>query len=128
MQSDIHKKQAIRRFLYSPLVLVLFAFLTLFFLYGIIGLIAKNNDTAKNKNLAVKQRAELEAKQVLLEAEIKKLSSNQGIEATIRDKFPVVKEGEGVVMIVDDVNNSDGTNTDSESKKSFWQIIKGWFK
>ena len=44
----------------------------------------------------------------------------------IREKFPVVKEGEGLIMVVDDKNTSE---TDSVEEKNWFKFfLKNWFK
>lgn len=100
MQEFNHKK-AFHQIFYSKTIFVVGCFLALFFLYGVIGLIDKSEEVKKNKDMLLRERASLEEHQQQLEANLARLKTDQGVEEAIREKFPVVKEGEGMVVIVD---------------------------
>jgi len=60
--------------------------------------------TIKNRKLAEAKVAELEAQKTKFESDIAKLSTDEGKEESIRERFPVAKAGEGLIVVVDDKN------------------------
>lgn len=63
------------------------------------------------------QLAELESRRNFLQQEISALGTARGVEGEIRKKFPVVKEGEKVVIIGEDATVAASTTATST----------GWF-
>lgn len=66
----------------------------------------------------------LERKKELAQS-IDYLKTEQGIEAEIRSKFRVVKDGESVAVIVDD--DKPTTTIVASSSPSLWQKFTGFF-
>jgi len=76
------------------------------------------SQTARDEALAA--AASLETRATELETKVKDLATPRGQEAEIRQKLPVVKEGEKVIVIIDE------TKTDDEEPvqtKSWWQNL-----
>jgi cell division protein FtsB len=90
------------KFLTSRLALAGLSVLTLFILYGLVGMIRKSIEAGQNEATALRQLTTFNAQAADLGAQIDKLKTDQGVEANIRDKFRVVKNGEGLTVIVDD--------------------------
>lgn len=87
-----------------------------------MSLVRKNRETAIAKEAARNELQSLEERQKKLEQDIKGLSTDKGIEKNIRQQFQVAKDGEGVVVIV----NDDTKNTPDDSvpeKKSFLEKV-----
>jgi hypothetical protein len=61
----------------------------------------------------------LKSREIELDKSVKYLKTDKGIEAEIRSKFRVVKEGESVAVIVDN-NASSTTKTVDIKPPSFW--------
>ena len=60
-----------------------------------------------------------------MKTEIERLSTERGVDEEIRTKFRVVKEGEGMIVLVD---SPDVSSTSSQNNaKSFWSKILDWF-
>ena len=68
----------------------------------------------------------LRAREKILNDDISKLNTEQGVEETIRDKFQVVKEGEKMVVIVDE-EKKENKESVTVSNHSFWGWIKKTF-
>lgn len=68
---------------------------------------------------------ELEGREESLREEIERLSTERGIEEEVRSKFEVGKEGEEVVIIVDNPDDEDVNK--KEIEKTFLQKIFSWF-
>ena len=63
-----------------------------------------------------------------LSAETAKLKTTSGIEASIREKYPVALDGEGVIVVVDDKNASKPVDKSSGGFFSSLFFWKNWFK
>lgn len=93
------------RFWHSPFVLiVLFAFLVLFG-YNMIGLIGKERETSNKKELVLSQIDAMKQREKELIKNTAKLETEEGKEEIIREKYQVSKEGEKIIIIVDEENN-----------------------
>ncbi|MFA7315764.1 MAG: septum formation initiator family protein [Candidatus Paceibacterota bacterium] len=120
------KKKAEYKFWHSPIMLVVLFGVVVIFAYNLIGLLEKERETSKKKELALDQIESLKKRQTILEGDIARLETDDGIEEAIRDKYQVVKEGEKVVTIV---NEEAPTNVDDENNKEhgFWNFLKRIF-
>ncbi len=98
-QNKNYKK---RDFLYSRPALIALGVLIIFFAYKLYALIGKSIEARHNKSAVLQQIETLHNRETELSTDISKLKTPEGIEEVIREKFRVVKEGEGVVMIVDE--------------------------
>jgi len=120
------KKKKKYDFWHSPLALGILFCLLVIFTYNMIGLIGKEMDSSKKKSLILDQINTLKDRESSLLSNINKLKTDKGIEEVIRDKYQVVKQGEKLVVIVDD-NNKVLTSTDATTYHSFWGFIKKMF-
>ncbi len=102
MNRSFQQKRSWKKILHSVPVLIFFAVLALIFASSVFGLMRKMLVTVENKELTESKVAELEEKKRILTEETEKLKTADGIEASIREKFPVAKEGEGVIVVIDD--------------------------
>ncbi len=117
------KKQ---KFIYSIPMMVILFFAIVLLLVNTIDLIQKNNETKNKKLYALSENEELIIQKESIKKEVDNLESVRGQEEIIREKFSVVKEGEGVVVVIDeDLQN---TENQSENKKSFINFFKNLFK
>ncbi len=121
------KKKDIYKFWHSPLALGALFCILVVFLYNIIGLYEKERETAKKKELILSQIETLRNREQNLSTDINKLKTEEGVEETIRDKYQVVKEGERMVVIVDE-ENKEKVEASTLSDHSFWGWIKKTFK
>jgi cell division protein FtsB len=67
-------------------------------------LVKKMDETTKNKQLVENKIIELEQSKEKLNSDINKLKTEQGVEESIREKFGLAKEGENMILVVDDKN------------------------
>jgi cell division protein FtsB len=84
-------------------------------------------ETSKNKNIAEKKVTELKQMKQELSENIASLNTEKGQEESIRDKFGFAKEGEEVVVIVEEKNEKEESEEDEEDGK-FMHFLKNWFK
>ena len=114
-------------FWHSPFALfVLFCILALF-VYNIVGLIEKERETSKKKELILAQIESLRARESSISKDIERLKTEEGVEETIREKYQVVKEGEKMVTIVDEDKNASLVEGNVEKEHNFWGWVKGVF-
>ena len=106
-------------------VLISLGLLVLVFAWGVIGFIGKMQITRENREIAENKMAQLEEEKKKLSSDIAKLQTDEGVEASIREKFGLAKEGEGVIVVVEDENS---TVVESEDKGGFFSFFWNWFK
>ncbi len=112
---DIKRRARIRRAIYAkPTILGIFLLL-IFALHGTWGMYQKHRVAEDHLNRARATLSELEAREAELERDTQMLASPSGIEAEIRERFMVAKEGEGVIIISNPENVEVHTVTISES-------------
>lgn len=79
---------------------------------------------SEKENARIQYEETAERKQNLEES-VENLSHERGMEEEFRKRFPVAREGEEVIVLVDaDVPETSGENEDS---KGFWNRLKTWF-
>ena len=120
------KKRTTNNFWQSPLMLLVLFCVVVVFSYNMVGLIKKQNETAKKKALILDEIKSLDQRQTDLTKNIEELKTEQGTEKAIRDKYQVVKPGEKLVVIVDSDTAKTEQNTVKNSS-SFWTWLKGLF-
>ncbi len=127
--AQLNHKKSFEKIFYSRFVLVFFIVALIFFVKSVYS-IAKKDHVLNNdkKNDEATLSALVDHKNSLTN-NLNKLSTNAGIEENIRDKYRVVKDGEGLVVIVDNDPKTDNTATASNAlpQKTFWQSIKSFF-
>ena len=125
MRNFQNGRGAWKNFFYSRPVLIFLGLLVLLFAWGVIGFIGKMQTTRENREIAENKVAELEKQKQLLSADITKLQTEEGVEESIREKFGLVKEGESVIVVVEDKNTSESVD---EEKGGFFNFLKNLFK
>lgn len=111
----------------KPVLILLFVVLVIF-AWSMVGFIGKLQVTKENKEIAEKKVAELEKEKADYEAKIAKLKTPEGVEETIRDTYGLAKEGEGLIVVVDDKNNPNKSNNSEGGFFSHLMFWKNWFK
>ena len=82
----------------------------------------------KSKDISVRIAAEykaLEEREKTLSSSLADLGTDEGKEREIRDKFGAVKDGEKLIVLVDDQAPKNQAAVVTE--KGLWQRIKDWF-
>lgn len=96
------QQRKVKKRVYSWPVVIILAVVAYFFLVNTYDVYKKYSESRNNiVGLEEKYEMSMDRKEKL-EGDIEWLSSERGIEEEIRDKFNVVKEGEEVVVIVND--------------------------
>ncbi|MSU44634.1 hypothetical protein EXS45_00405 [Candidatus Nomurabacteria bacterium] len=125
---SFQQKRGFRNILHSRPVLMFLGILVFIFAWGVIGFMGKMQVTAENRKIAENKVVELKNQKENLSSEIAKLNTLEGKEASIRERFSVAKEGEGLIVVIDDKGESKVINKSSENFFSFLFFWKNWFK
>ncbi len=124
--AEFRKNKKITNFLYTKPVLAVLAIVIVFFAISIFDIAKKSIDTKRNRDIAFARITELQEKERHLQADIAKLETESGREDIIREKFRAVKEGEGLIVITDDLSAQPVPAPAEE--KGFWNFLKNLFK
>ena len=112
------------KFWHSPLALLLLFFLIVLFGYNVVGLINKNKETGKRKEILMNEKRYLEERKDSLNSQINNLETEEGKEFIIRSKYPLARPGEKVLTIVEE--ESLGENEIQEANNDdFWNNFFG---
>ena len=123
---NYRKKQKLSKVIYSRPFLLVFLLITIFFVYNLFTIAPKVAETSNNKNLVKAQLADLLNQQETLKVDTDRMKSDAGIEANLREKFRVAKEGEGLIVIVDK-KDSDADKEAQKKKGGFFSFLKRIF-
>lgn len=122
---DFYEKRKIKRLLYSKPTIIILGFIVIWLSFAVWSMYKKEHDTRLKR---IEQREvlnELEDREGSLREEIERLSTERGVEEEVRSKFEVGKDGEEIIIIVD---NPEAENIiQNNNKKTFWQKVFGWF-
>lgn len=131
---DFNEKRKIRSWLYSKASIALILIFTIWLSTGVFERFQVEREMAAKREEREEELRALQARASALNERVGHLLDDRGIEEELRNRFDVAKEGEQVVIIVDDesASNSDlealgqppGT-VDGEGW-SFWGIFKFW--
>lgn len=99
---EFQEKKRIRRYIYSPITLIV--------LLGVLYVVGratwnvslKQNDSETKKDQTQGRYEQLVSHRDALEASVAKLKTDEGVEQEIRDKFRMAKDGEQLIVIIDD--------------------------
>jgi len=110
----------------SKLFLIFFGIVILVFIYSMFSFASKMEETRKNRQIIEDKIAELEKSKETFNSEIEKLKTEKGQEEIIREKYGVAKEGENMILVVDDKNSTQ--TEENENSGGFFSWLKNLFK
>ncbi|KKP86964.1 MAG: hypothetical protein UR90_C0016G0001 [Parcubacteria group bacterium GW2011_GWC1_35_8] len=110
----------------SKPVLVFLGILVFIFAWGVVGFMGKMQSTIENRKIAEEKVLELQKEKDKLSTGISKLKTDSGVEESIREKFGLAKDGEGVIIVVEDKNSA---KVPAEANTGgFFSFFTNWFK
>ena len=111
---NFQKGGKLKHIMQSKPFLIFLGVIILAFIYSMFGFIGKMEETSKNREIVEDKVLELEKSREKLDSDITKLKTEKGIEENIREKFGLAKEGENMILVVEDKNLPEvPKNTDS---------------
>ena len=109
---SFQKKRGWRNIMQSKPVLVFLGILVFIFI--------------ENRKIAEEKVLELQKEKDKLSTGISKLKTDSGVEESIREKFGLAKDGEGVIIVVEDKNSA---KVPAEANTGgFFSFFTNWFK
>jgi cell division protein FtsB len=118
---ELREKQQMKRRLYSWPSLILLIFITVLFLRGTYVVFQKKAESAAYVTSLSQKEEDLQKQQTELSANIEGLKTEEGLEKEVKAKYNVAKDGEHVVILVDENGNASDTEPENDS----W-IQKAW--
>lgn len=115
-------KKGKRIFKSIPFLFIMFVFL-IFFAIGVFSLFDKMKDTLKNKNIAKEKLENLENRKNKLLLDISNLNTEKGKEKVFRENYGLGKDGEKVIVIVDEKEVANVKEENALNKDFFSKII-----
>ncbi len=105
-----------------PVIILLCLFLAVF-TWGVVGFMGKMSATRENRRVAENKLAELQSERTRLSTEIANLKTERGVEENIREKFGLGKEGEDLIVVVDDQTKPVESPVEQGWFASFWDKL-----
>lgn len=125
---EIRKKRRFWRLVYSRVTIGFLAILFLLGLNAIWNVYGKYQSVAEERERAGENLRELEGHVEVLKEDIEYLKTVEGVEEEFRITFGLVKEGEGVIVIIDEENDRDiAAVGDNGLWSNVWQALKEVF-
>jgi len=118
---DFHEKRRMKRYLYSKPAIAFLALVIIFLMVQVWGVAMKDQSARARSADAERELRELEERETELTDEIKRLSTEHGVEEELRRKYDIVKEGERVIVLVQPEDSEEETDSGSSG-------IFGFFK
>ncbi len=123
---SFQKKGRWKKITQSKMFLMFLGILILIFVFSVFSFMGKMEETSKNKKIVEDKIAELEKSKEKLNEDINKLKTDEGVEENIREKFGLAKEGENMIMIIDDKNQAETPKKDTSF--NLFTTIESWFR
>ncbi|MCF7843777.1 hypothetical protein K9M47_02680 [Candidatus Gracilibacteria bacterium] len=98
---EYQQKHMIRTLVYSRVTIVVLFLLVILLLRSIMELNDKRIEVAKLRNDSMVERKILTDKVSIAQKQSDDISTDRGFESYVRTTYPVVKEGEGVIVVYD---------------------------
>ena len=119
------KKDKWKYYLQSKPVLIFLFILILIFSWKIFGLFGKWQETSNNRSLEQQKINDLKERKQKLSSDIEKLNTDKGKEEVIRENYGMARDGEQVIVIVDDKKQASTENM--PQNKGFFDFLKNLF-
>jgi cell division protein FtsB len=133
---DFHEKRKIRSLLYSKISVGALLLVALAIGYSALERFSVERDMADRRLNQQLELQELEMRAASLSAKVEELQNERGVEAEIRGRFDVAREGEQVVIILRDeeknvasstATNDEGSSRQNDTENSSWfSFLKFW--
>ncbi len=121
---EFQHRHAVRTLLYSKVTMVILFLIVILMLRSIMELNDKRLSVQKIRNETDTKKNELQDKVNSLEVRNQKIKTEKGIDEYIRTTQPVVKEGEGVIVIYDSKGE---VVIPARSDMNVWERLIIWF-
>ena len=111
---DFKRKKLVKNILFSYATLLLLAVFIVLMGTSVFERFTVEREMSARRVEAEQELKKLKMRAAALESQVEYLEDDRGMEAEIRGRFDVVKEGEQVVIILDDESEKQATVTQEE--------------
>lgn len=125
---EFQEKKKLRSILYSKVTLVALSVIFFFIVKATFGVYYKEKASRENLNIVNERLLELEKREKRLALEVDRLNTDKGAEKEIRKKFMIGKEGENVIVIVDEAKAEKSVKESDKGEKSIWSRFLDFFR
>ena len=132
---DFEERRKIRNLLFSKLTLLLLLILIFFTARAAYERFTVERQVQRKSQDKQEELEALKERATVLESRVERLKDERGVEEELRNRFDVAKEGEQVVIILDNGEETEtdldelsippGTDTEEE-ESSFFDMFKWW--
>ena len=122
---DFRERSRLRRALYAKPTLIFLAIVATGVVHASWSMYQKSKEALVKKEKALSELSELEARQAQLSHDITVLSTERGVEAEIRERFMVAKEGESVMILAEPVEEKVHTVTIVDQNPTMMRRVLG---
>ena len=127
---DFHEKIKIRGWLYSKTTISILFLLTILLSFSVYERFVVERHVAEKRAEREEDLHRLKERASVLEENLEHLGSERGMEEELRSRFDVAKEGEQVIILVEDEEESSVKTVPSSRKtqkeESFVERLKFW--
>ncbi len=123
---SFQQKKGWRHIFESMPVVIFLGILVLIFAWGVFGFWGKMRETSLNRKIIEDKIVELQKEKEKLTENISKLKTDEGVEENIREKFGLAKEGEEMIVVVE--NKDTSTVPLDANSGGFFSFFSDWFK
>lgn len=120
---ELQQRQNFKKIMYSWGSLLLIFLLAILMIRGAYKIGLKYWDSAQKLKETESQTIKLREREAKLEGEVAELKTSEGVEAYIREKFNAVKEGESVVVIIDEKRATTSSEEVMPWYRRIWSAI-----
>lgn len=123
---QLKQKRRFRKMLYSKISIIFLFAICVFLTKGLVGVHDKARESMDRRNLSAGRLSQLSAREEQLKKEIARLESRVGLEEELRNRYSFSKEGEKMIVIVDE--NEKKTSKNVEEEQEITEKIATWFR
>ena len=125
---NFKQKRQLRKRIYSKPVLFILILILAFLVHGTWGIYKKSKQSKETLAVAQLEFDKLKEREESIEKKIGRLGTETGLEEEIRSKFDVAKEGEQIIVIVDNDDLPPVVEDKPGVIKGFFTTVKSWFQ
>lgn len=122
---EYQHKYIIRTLLYSPITIIALFLVIVLMVRSIVELNDKRLMVTAQKEEAKAKQADMERKLAKAEEKSTEIMTERGLEAYMRTTYPVVKEGEGVIVVYDSAGS---VVTPVRENLTVWERLTIWWR
>ena len=121
-----NKVRKARRILYSTPMLILMVCILGFAVVKVYNIAVKARNSGLMLVGTLEEYEKMQVREEYLQGSIESLNTQEGVEAKIREEFGYVKDGEEMIVVIDD-KNKPNEKEEQEAEPKFLERIFGWW-